>query len=184
MYGGDPYKEKLPDVAHVARLFWEHGVRVLAIQCDQYKDSILTPGGAEDYDHLSNGGVYFYPTTYMVSPTGLRRIEYGGRKDDGLGGVEHVGWSKVIFHKKIAPLIKAHLVLGGGAITRDDCDSSLEANPPVPIWYARMEAKYKPITVGSDPFYGEVHDWMIFRKYADDTQRGAPIWITGREGHP
>eukprot|EP00854_Cymbomonas_tetramitiformis_P015182 gene15182-17958_t len=161
-YGGDPYRPTSPDIAHILRIMHqEHGVPVIAVQCDLFEHAIMHPEKSETYAHLQDGAVFFYETKYWVDPSsGQRNVLYGGYqtvREDGAQSEVLVGGSSIWFDPEICKLLAGHIVIGGGRITRDDCRACQAFG--VPIYYIKAPAKYY-FEESEALMYGEIDMWM------------------------
>eukprot|EP00798_Chlamydomonas_sp_ICE-L_P014770 gene14770-20820_t len=176
MYGGDPYHPSVPDVSHLARVLHNEGVPIVAIQCGDYKEGVLKPSNRENYAHLEGGAVLFYPTTFFLDANGLKHIEFGGKRMSADGSVKLLGWSAVIFSRQVIQHVKGHIVMGGGTITRDDCDECLRRK--VPLYYIRMAARNQPtahaLANSGQTYFGEIGEWMSVRRIKERQWTGLP----------
>ena len=166
LYGGCPYREEVVDVGHFARAFWRAGVKVVSVQPDIDSTDTLKPTDSQHYEHLTNGAAFFYPTRFAVTSGHQVKLPHlGGKQRNNKGEMSLLGWSKVLFHPEVAKLLRGYILFGGGeSFARHDCELSLSATPPIPLYYIKMRAKNVPLNLGIEsPYYGPVHDWMELR---------------------
>jgi hypothetical protein len=68
LYGGDPYQPKKPDIAALARVLKQLGVRVVAIQCSEYGNYMLADAKTTTGE-LSRGENYCFLDAAIIYET-------------------------------------------------------------------------------------------------------------------
>lgn len=136
IFGGDPYTQDKPDVAHMTRFLQQnHGTPVMAIQSDVVKGW----GGVDkELDY-----VHYVPTAYekKTQPDGSTKdaVIWGGFRDGKPQGptAGYLGSDLVSGEN---PRLKAMMVIGGGDISAQE--ASYAKQQGVKVHYIKAEAKF------------------------------------------
>ena len=121
VYGGDP-RGKHDDVGKLLGLVAQmlKGVKILAVQCDLYKDGALA--GGPSYFHVDS--FYFYATEYKeikdeAAGTVKKTVLYGGYTEREGNRIPH---GTTAFMADIADKWHGMIVIGGGDIAKKELE--------------------------------------------------------------
>jgi hypothetical protein len=168
MYGGEPYSDTCITVSYPVRRFWEHGKKVLAVQCDFYGGYVLEPATKQQYEHLTDGALYQYETKWHYDKRIQKKaIQFGGYdKERNLIGGSAVWFSEEC---RAAGFPTCQVLIGGGPISEDEADYCYQQS--IPIFYARTKKKNLRRDIHRHPAdaYGQLELWANSKGLPRDT---------------
>jgi len=151
LFGGDPFTEAKPDIAHVMKFIQSQGVPVMAVQADKV---LHEWGGCDKWLNFA----YYYPTDYSSDG---QVIWSGFHPDTG----KLAGSSRIWFGDAFLPHVKAYVALGGGPIACDEVRRAQSVD--LPVHYIRCEARYPEV----NGVYGSVDE--LFASAASQALKNA-----------